>query len=90
MFNDSEWLGTGSSVALSNLYHPGNERGFGPMAERIGTRFAADIGCDVLREFWPDISRKFKLPFRGELKLVEPGSASATAPESQASLPPRP
>lgn len=90
MFNYSEWLGTGSSVAVSNLYHPGNERGFGPMAERIGTRFAADIGFDVLREFWPDISRKFKLPFRGEPNLVHPGSTSATGSDTKASVPPKP
>jgi hypothetical protein len=24
------------------------------------------MGFDVLREFWPEIARKFKLPFRGQ------------------------
>jgi hypothetical protein len=23
------------------------------------------MGFDVLREFWPEIARKFKMPFRG-------------------------
>ncbi len=66
MFNFSEWLGTTSSVALSNVYHPGNERGFAPAARAVGYNIIEDAGFDVLREFWPEISRKFRLPFRGE------------------------
>jgi len=65
-FNYSEWLGTASSAALSNIYHPGNQHGTGDTARRVGYSFAFDIGYDVLREFWPEISRKFKLPFRSE------------------------
>jgi hypothetical protein len=65
MFNFSEWLGTTSAVALSNTYHPGNQRGFAPAAERVGWSVLTDVGFDVLREFWPEISRKCKLPFRG-------------------------
>ena len=66
MFNFSEWLGTTSSTVLSNTYHPGNERGFGPAAQSVGFSVLQDMGFDVLREFWPEISRKFKLPFRDE------------------------
>jgi len=66
MFNYSEWLGSASSAALGNLYHPGNQHGTGDTARRVGYSFAFDIGYDVLREFWPEITRKFKLPFRGE------------------------
>jgi len=66
MFNFSEWLGTTSAVMLSNTYHPGNERGVGSAVQRVGLSVAQDIGFDVLREFWPEISRKFRLPFRGE------------------------
>jgi hypothetical protein len=66
MFNFSEWLGTASAVSLSNVYHPGNKRGFGPSAEGVGFSVLSDMGYDVLREFWPEISRKFKLPFRAE------------------------
>ncbi len=64
MFNFSEWLGTSSAVALSNVYHPDNRRGFVPAAERVAYGFANDIGFDILREFWPEVARKFKLPFR--------------------------
>jgi hypothetical protein len=66
MFNVTEWLGTSSAVVLSNVYHPGNQRGFVPAAEGVGFSFASDVGYDMLREFWPEISRKFKLPFREE------------------------
>jgi hypothetical protein len=77
MPNYSEWLGTASAVALSNAYHPGNERGVGSAAKRVGYSFIQDIGFDVLREFWPEISRKFKLPFRGENEIGIPESVPA-------------
>jgi hypothetical protein len=64
MVNFSEWLGTASAVVLSNTYHPDNRRGFSPAAQRVGYSVASDIGYDLLREFWPEIARKFKLPFR--------------------------
>jgi hypothetical protein len=69
-FNFSEWLGTTSTVVLSNTYHPESHRGFSPAAQRVGYSVLQDAGFDVLREFWPEISRKFKFPFRGE---SEPG-----------------
>ena len=66
MFNYSEWLGTASAVALSNTYHPGNDRGFGPASGRVAVNIGIDAGVDILREFWPEVVRKFKLPFRVE------------------------
>ncbi len=44
MFNFSQWLGTTSAVALSNTYHPGNQRGFAPAAERVGWSVLTDVG----------------------------------------------
>ncbi len=64
MFNYSEWLGTASSKTLSNLYHPGNERGVSSIASRGGVSIATDMGWDVFREFWPEIAHKFHLPFK--------------------------
>jgi hypothetical protein len=32
------------------------------------------MGFDVLREFWPEVSRKLKLPFRDEHE-VKPGES---------------
>jgi len=66
MFNFSEWLGTASVASLSNLYHPGNQRGFGSTSEQMGYDIAEDMGYDVLREFWPQIAHTFRLPFRVE------------------------
>ena len=77
MFNFSEWLGTASAVVLSNAYHPDNQRGFTPAAERVGYSVLQDMGFDVLREFWPEISRKFRLPFRGESEPMNQGSSPA-------------
>jgi hypothetical protein len=64
IFNYSEWLGTISAASVSNLYHPGNKRGFSPTAENVGESVGNDVGFDVLREFWPQIAHKFRLPFR--------------------------
>lgn len=66
MFNFSEWLGTTSAVVLSNTYHPDNKRGFAPAAQNVGMSFASDMGFNVLREFWPEVARKLKLPFRDQ------------------------
>lgn len=64
MFNFSEWMGTTASAALGNTYHPGNKRGAGAASERIAVSVGTDVGFDLLREFWPELVRKFRLPFR--------------------------
>lgn len=83
MFNFSLWLATTSSVVVSNTYHPDSRRGFAPAATRVGYAVAQDIGFDILREFWPEISRKFKLPFRGEpvTILVDPRNPAPQPPD---------
>jgi hypothetical protein len=80
MFNFSEWLGTTSGVVLGNVYHPGNARGFAPAARAVSYNILEDVGFDVLREFWPEISRKFRLPFRGE---HEPGNHNSNPAPSK-------
>lgn len=74
MFNYTEWLGTTSSVVLSNTYHPDNKRGVGSAATRVAYNVGGDIGFNVLREFWPDIARKFRLPFRDQNEPESPGA----------------
>jgi hypothetical protein len=66
MFNFSEWLGTTSAVVLSNAYHPDRERGVRPAARHVAYWVLSDAGFDVLREYWPEIARKFRLPFRDQ------------------------
>ena len=75
-FNFTEWLGTTSAVVLANTYHPDNKRGVGPAASRVGYNVGEDIGYDVLREFWPEIARKFRLPFRDQHEPGSPGTGS--------------
>jgi hypothetical protein len=65
VFNYSEWLGTARAVALRNVHHPGNQRGVAA-ARLAGYSILSYIGYDMLPEFWPEISRKFKLPFHAE------------------------
>jgi hypothetical protein len=72
MPNFSDWFGTASAIALSNVYHPDNRRGFSPAAERFGWSIGTNIGYDELREFWPEIARALKLPFRVEYESAPP------------------
>jgi hypothetical protein len=65
MFNYTEWLATSSSLALNNLYHPGNQPGVAAAARNGAFSVLQDMGFDVLREFWPEVARKFNLPVRG-------------------------
>jgi hypothetical protein len=66
IFNYSEWLGEISGTTLGNLYHPGARRGFVPAARGVAIDVAMDIGYDELREFWPEVARKLRLPFRDQ------------------------
>ena len=66
MFNFSEWLGEISGASLGNLYHPGNRRGFWPAASEVAVDVGLDAGYDELKEFWPEIARKLRLPFRDQ------------------------
>jgi hypothetical protein len=77
MFNYSEWMGAATAVALSDRLHPGNEHGFGPAAKWASFAVMTEMGLDVLREFWPEIARKLKMPFREKQK-------PQTAPQSPA------
>jgi len=64
-FNFSEWLGVTSTVALARAYHTGGQTGVGSAAEDAALTIAQNAGWNVLREFWPEVARTFKLPFRG-------------------------
>ena len=64
MFNVSEWLGTASSLWLNGTYYAGGPRGLAPEALQVTYSVLQDVGWDVLREFWPEIAHKLKMPFR--------------------------
>jgi hypothetical protein len=72
MFNFSELFGNTTGELMGNLYHPGTRRGFAPTARNVGIDFAIDSGFDVIREFWPEFSRAFHLPFRDQNSTTPP------------------
>jgi hypothetical protein len=57
-FNFSEWVGNGTVAAIGNVYYSG-ERGFGSTMQRMFTQVGTDAISDVLKEFWPDIKKKW-------------------------------
>ncbi len=57
-FNFSEWLGNGTVASIGNLYYP-NEQGFASTLQRMGTQIGTDAISDVMKEFWPDLKRKW-------------------------------
>jgi hypothetical protein len=65
MFNVSEWAGGAASVAVNNALHPGNPGGVVPVVRTTAYTALTDTGFNILREFWPEVARTLRLPFRG-------------------------
>jgi hypothetical protein len=55
--NYSELLGNSTAVAISMSYYPEN-RDVGDAVTKLGSQLAVDMASNVLKEFWPDLSRK--------------------------------
>jgi hypothetical protein len=62
-FNISEIGGNASEAALSNLYYPASERGFGKSAKNFATQMIITASANVFKEFRPDI-RKNVFPMK--------------------------
>ena len=56
-FNFSEIGGNAAAVAISNAYYADN-RTVGNAVEKLGVQVGVDAASNVLKEFWPDLSRK--------------------------------
>lgn len=56
--NYSELLGNATAVALSNAYYSDN-RNATDATTKFVTQLGVDMASNVLKEFWPDVSRKF-------------------------------
>lgn len=56
--NLSELIGNGIDAGISNSYYP-DQRGVSETVTRWWTQIATDSLSNVLKEFWPDIKRKF-------------------------------
>jgi hypothetical protein len=57
-FNYSEVIGNSTAVAISAAYYRDN-RDAGDAVTKLGMQFGVDMASNVLKEFWPDVLRKF-------------------------------
>jgi len=57
-FNFSEVLGNSAAVAISMAYYPEN-RDAKDAISKLGNQLAVDLAANMLREFMPDLRRKF-------------------------------
>lgn len=57
-FNFSEILGNSTAVAFSNVYYS-DTRHPGDAVQALGTQVGTDALSNLLKEFWPDVKRKF-------------------------------
>lgn len=56
--NAAELLGRGMSQGISGFYYPAQDRNAGALAVKFGWAVGRDALTNVVREFWPDISRR--------------------------------
>jgi len=57
-FNFAEVSGNAITAAVGNAYYPG-ERRLGDNVSRFGSQMAIDAFSQILKEFWPDVKRKY-------------------------------
>jgi hypothetical protein len=70
-FNYSEILGNSAAVAISNAYYP-DHRTAGNAVSKLGMQLGVDMFGNILKEFWPDLQRKFR-----RSRHLSPGNAKA-------------
>ncbi len=58
-YNFSELFGNLTSGAISSAYYPSSQRGIGNIATRAGFQLGYDALFNVLKEFYPDLKKKF-------------------------------
>ena len=60
-FNFSELFGAGMAAVISDYgYHPSGDKSAGNVANVWGTQMGVDYMTYMLKEFWPDLRRKFE------------------------------
>jgi hypothetical protein len=69
--NFSLFLSALASSGLANAYYPREERGFGDTMARTGNGMLSTAETNLLREFWPDITRKFRKHEPKSLRKLE-------------------
>jgi hypothetical protein len=58
-FNFSEVLGSATAAAISDAYYPGR-RTVANAASKLGIQLGIGTAGNFLKEFWPDLDRKFR------------------------------
>jgi hypothetical protein len=58
-FNYSEVVGNSAAVAISNSYYADNRTAH-EAAAKLGVQIGVDMAANILKEFWPDLQRKFR------------------------------
>lgn len=64
-FNYSEIIGNSAAVAISNAYYVDN-RDAADAISKLGTQLGVDMASNILKEFWPDVLRKFRRSHRAD------------------------
>jgi hypothetical protein len=63
-FNYSEIVGNSAAVAISNAYYADN-RTAADGVSKLGMQLGVDMASNILKEFWPDLERKFRRKHHG-------------------------
>jgi hypothetical protein len=69
-FNYSEIVGNSAAVAISNAYY-GDNRTARDAVSRLGVQLGVDMAGNILKEFWPDLQRKFRRSHHQEAGAVQ-------------------
>lgn len=70
-FNYSHVSATFTAAGLANTYYPRNLRTFGNTMGNAGMGLVSDAGMNLLREFWPDMRKKFRKHAPERIKRLE-------------------
>jgi hypothetical protein len=70
-FNYSEVFGNSAAVAMSNIYYKDN-RTVHDAVSSLAVQLSVDMAANVLKEFWPDIDRKFRPKHSRDAETVPP------------------
>ena len=68
-FNYSEIIGNSTAVAVSNAYYRDN-RNVSYAVSKFGIQLGVDMASNMLKEFWPDLRRKFRHVHRKDANAI--------------------
>jgi hypothetical protein len=70
-FNYSELIGNSAAVAISTSYYVDN-RTAGDAVSKLGMQIGVDMASNILKEFWPDLERKFRRKHAADTTTTKP------------------